>query len=174
MTYRCFTYSAPLDVPLPDANKKKDDNAEAMIQYRPLKDLLDDPDSTVARNVLDLPLGQSSVAFPPMFSDISTDTYSAPYVKDLVKFVDLRNDMNWGTGGTKNALSWFHNDDEGLGTSVFVQAGAKMWVVADRKRENVFEDEMGDINVFEDWKVRDIDPDKWNVEAILLVPNSVL
>lgn len=145
-----------------------------MIQYRPLRDLLDDPDSTVARNVLDLSLGLSSVVQPPMFSDISTDTYSAPYVKDLVKFVDLRNDTNWGTGGTKNALSWFHKDDEGLATSVFVQAGSKMWVVADRKRKNVLQDEMDNVNVFKDWKVKDIDPADWSVEAIHLRPNSVL
>lgn len=145
-----------------------------MIEHRPLQDLLSDVNSTVARNVLDLPLGDSSVAIPPMFGDISTDTYSTPYVKDLVKIRNLRDDLSWGTGGTKNALSWFHNDDEGFGTAVFVQAGGKMWVLADRKRDDPLQDEMADINVFDSWHVRDIDPDVWSVEAVYLRPNSVL
>lgn len=145
-----------------------------MIEHHPLQDLLDDVNSPVARNVLDLPLGKSSVAIPPMFSDISTDTHSAAYVDNLVKILDLRDDMSWGTAATQNALSWFHNDDEGFGTAVFPQSGGKWWVLADRKRKNVLQDEMGDINIFNDWRVRDINPDLWDVEALYLPPHCVL
>lgn len=146
-----------------------------MIEPGTLQDLLDSvqANSTVARNVLDLPLGKSAVPIPPMFADISTDAYSVPYVKHLVKVLDLRDVLSWGTAATIDALSWFHVDDDGFGTAVYVLAGGKWWVLAERLPGNV-KDDMSDIRAFNGWGVRNIDPKLWTLEAVLLRPNSVL
>lgn len=62
-----------------------------MLEVGTLQYLLDQVrvKSPVAHNVLDLPVGKSAVVIPPMFQDVSTDAYSVPYVKDLVRVGDL-------------------------------------------------------------------------------------
>lgn len=147
-----------------------------MHEHGTLQDLLDAARSgtTSAMNVLDLPLGASAVDVPPNFRDLATETYSVSFVKSIVKILDVSNSLSWGTGSTKDALSWFHIDDEGLGTSVMVLAGGKFWVLADRIRVDIHHDEMSSTKAFRQWKVRDIDPEKWALEAVHLPPKSVL
>lgn len=159
-----------------DSDKKKDDNSEAMLQRGTLQDLLDHAatESPVALNVLDLPLGGAAVPIPPMFTDLSTDAYAAPYVKDFVNILDLRDDLSWGTAATNQAFSWFHVDDSGFATVVYPQAGSKLWIIADRIRKDLQSDETGDIMIFDGWNVKDIDPAKWRLEAVHLVPSHVL
>lgn len=159
-----------------DANQKTDDNSESMLQLGTLQSLLDHvrSKSTVAHNVLDLPMGKSPVPEPTMFQHIATDAHSGPYVKALTKPKDLRNTTKWGTGSTEGALSWAHVDDYGFGTYVGVQAGGKWWVLAERLQQDRHRDEMGDISVFNGWRVRNIDPKLWTLEAVYLQPGSVL
>lgn len=147
-----------------------------MLKRGTLQDLIDhvQADSAVALNVLDLPQGRSAVPIPPMFADISTDAYTVPYVKKLVKVRDLRDALSWATAGTDGAVSWFHIDDDGFCTVVFVQAGGKWWVLADRIQDDPLRDDMGDIGAFDGWGVRDIDAKRWTLEAVHLQPKSVL
>lgn len=141
-----------------------------------LQTLLDhvEAKSNVALNVLDLPLGKSTVPIPPMFQDIASDAYSIPYVQDLMNVTDLRDILSWGTAATQKALSWFHVDDDGFATAVYVLSGGKWWVLAERVQDDRLHEEMGDTGAFNKWEVRDIDGQRWNLEAIYLHPGSVL
>lgn len=147
-----------------------------MLQRGTLQDLLDhvQTESPVALNVLDLPLGGAAVPIPPMFTDLSTDVHSVPYVKDFVNVLDLRDDLSWGTAATSGAFSWFHIDDNGFATSVIPKAGSKWWILAERIRDDPLSDETGDTTIFDGWRVRDIDHKKWKLEAVHLVPGHVL
>lgn len=162
--------------PLLDADKKDGKNPEACHQIGTLRDLLDS-DGIVALNALDLPLVHPTVKIPPLFSDISTDAYSYNIVKHLLKVRPMPHVTSWGTGSTGHSVSEIHWDDEGFGTIVSVQTGAKWWVVANRKRElavHVGWDEMSDVNVLHAWKVNDIQALTWEVEAVHLQPTCVL
>lgn len=170
---QCLTYCINHII---DADRKTDHDAESMLQPGTLQHLLDNvaAKSPVALNVLELPLGRSAVSIPPMFTDIATDAYSIPYVKHLVRIMDLRDVLSWGTAGTANALSWAHIDAAGFATAVSVQTGAKLWVMADSIRKDPLSDDMGHTGAFNGWGVRNVDPQLWKLEAILLRPNSVL
>lgn len=159
-----------------DADMKTDNDPESMLERGTLQDLIDyvQDNSPVSLNVLDLPQGRSAVDIPPMFADLATDTYTVPYVKKLVKLRDLRDVLSWATAATNGAVSWFHVDDDGFCTVVFVQAGAKWWVLADRIQEDPLHDDMGDIGAFDGWGVRDIDAERWTLEVVHLQPKSVL
>lgn len=159
-----------------DADRKTDSNSKSMLSTGTLQELLDNvqENSPVALNVLDLPLGDAAVPIPPMFTDLATDAYSTPCVKDLVKIWDLRDTLSWGTAATKNAVSWFHIEDDGFATAVSVQAGSKWWVLADRIRDDPRSDDMRDTKAFDGWKVRHIDGKRWRLEGVLLVPHSTL
>lgn len=159
-----------------DAHKKRDDSSTAMHVNGTLQDLLDATSSgaTSAMNVLDLPLGLSPVDVPPNFLDLATETFSAPFVKNIVDIQDASNSLSWGTASTKNALSWFHVDDEGFATSVRVLTGGKLWVLADKIRKDLRRDEMSSTEVFKTWNVRDIDGEQWTLEAVHLRPRSNL
>lgn len=166
----------PLPACPPDADMKTDDNTESMLELGTLQFLLDQVrgNSCIAYNVLDLPLRKSIVKIPPRLEDISTDAYSVPFVKELTQVRDLRDTTKWGTAASKDANSWPHIDDYGLGTSVHVQTGSKLWVLAEKIQEDRKADEMGDIGAFNRWGVRKMDPKLWRLEAVHLQPNSVL
>lgn len=141
-----------------------------------LRDLLRDGGEgpSVAKNVLDLPLGYATVAVPPLFQDISTDSHTYNIVKHLLKIRNLADVKCWGTGSTRDALSWFHFDDEGFLTVVWVQAGSKYWVLANRLKEDHRWDEMSNIDTLRGWDVSTIDEDHWELEAVQLDSSCVL
>lgn len=147
---------------------------EAMLEKLPLRTLLDHvrEKSPVALNVLDLPLGKVVVAIPPGFRDLSADAYSVNLVSRLAKLEDMSDTTSWGTASTQNALSWFHCDDLGLATSVWVQTGGKWWVLA-RQKDGLAE-EMSDVATLVEWDVEKIDAKTWEAEAVHLEPNCVL
>lgn len=147
-----------------------------MLTKGKLRDLLDNArtESPVAMNVLDLPLGRATVPMPPLYNDFATDTHSATLVGHLVDLRDMGNVTSWGTAATKNALSWFHADDEGYSTAVSVQAGSKWWVLARLKKDHARWDEMSSFDTFWKWDVKDIDLNRWDVEAVHLTSTCVL
>lgn len=141
-----------------------------------LRDLLNPQDPNVAQNVLDLPLGHTSVHFPTSFQQMSTTAYSFNLVLHLLTIQDVLNVLCWGTGSTLGAVSWPHTDDMGFATVVWVQAGAKWWVLLRRKNEDRLSDEMGNVNTLgnKKWDVHDIVEDEWEAEAVHLKSNSIL
>lgn len=168
---------------LTDSNKKDAFDSEAMLRKGKLRDLLssEDEESGIAKNVLDLPLGQVPVPIPPRFSDISTDTYTHHRVNHLARLPDMRDVTSWGTAATRNAVSWFHCDDEGFSTSIWVLTGGKWWVIARRKKtgddpkwDDPKWDAMSDVQTLNTWDVHEIDEDLWDLEAVYLESDSVL
>lgn len=125
-------------------------------------------------NVLDLPLGKVPVAIPPGYIDVATDAYSINLVKSLVKIEDMSDTTSWGTAATPNAVSWFHCDDAGFGSAIWVQSGGKWWVMARRKNVDPLSDEMSDIKTFLGWNVEEIEEADWEVEAVYLQGHCVL
>lgn len=147
-----------------------------MLEQLPLRSLLDNvrDKSPVAMNVLDLPLGKVAVPMPPGFRDLATDAYSVNLVARLVKLENMDDNTSWGTASTRNAISWFHCDDLGLSTSVWVQTGSKWWVVARKKNADPLADEMSNVDTFAEWHVEIIDDKEWEAEAVHLTSNCVL
>lgn len=155
-----------------DSHKKTSGKRDSMHVELPYKTLLDHvkTDSTVSLNVLDMPLGRKTVAFPPRFQAFASDEYCANSAQTLFGEVqDLRDSTSWGTVATRNAVSWFHLDDEGFCTSVLPQTGGKYWVLA-RLKEHLRQgvDEMSNTGVFEKFQVDSIDPEVWDLEAVHL------
>lgn len=152
-------------------------DATAMLTHATLQDLANTvrEKNTVVLNCLDLPLGGQTVDFPPMFTDLVTETYALPFVKSLVVAKDLSHNLSWGTASTKNAILWLHTDDEGFATSISVKAGAKLWILADSTKSVDDSDEMANIHVYgKTLGVNDFTEEEWSHEAILLKPGCVL
>lgn len=147
-----------------------------MLRKGTLRDLLESArgDSPVAMNVLDIPLGHTTAAIPPLFDEIATDVHSINLVKNLVTVRDMADTTSWGTAATRNAVSWFHCDDAGLATSVWVQTGSKWWVMGRRKKESHLWDEMSHVDTFSEWEVKTIDGTLWELEAVHLTSDIVL
>lgn len=182
----CLPYAA-------DSDRKTDNNSEGMLEPGKLRDLLDSSKagSHVAQNVLDLTLGHTSAPIPVMYTEIASDTWAVTLIKHLMKIYDMGDVKSWATASTRNALSWFHTDDIGLSTVIWVQAGSKWWVFARRIKEDrgldeasrdiittpwadPRRDEMNDTTTFQRWKVADIDDKLWELEAVHLKPDCVL
>lgn len=142
----------------------------------PLKTLLyhDSQESAVALNVLDLPLGRANIPVPPKFNDLASDAYCANSAGMLLALKDLSDSTSWGTAATRNAVSWFHIDDDGFCTAVSVQAGDKLWVLARLKEHLRGRDEFSNMGVFAKWDVDSIDVDVWDLEAVHLDPTCAL
>lgn len=159
-----------------DSDRKSKFKSQAMLEPGRLRDLIHNvkSDSATAMNVLDLPLGKTTVPIPPAYVDVATDAHSVNAVKRLVELKDMGNITSWGTAGTAGALSWFHNDDDGFSTVVAVQAGGKFWVLARWKNDDPRADEMSDFRTFQEWNVEDIDDSKWELEVVHLDPTCVL
>lgn len=148
-----------------------------MLKQGKLRDLLNNvaTESPVAMNVLDLPLGRTTVPIPPLYTDISTDKHSANLVAHLVHLRDMGDATSWGTAATQNAVSWMHCDDDGFSTAVWVQTGSKWWVLARLKnKEDPRWDEMSATDTFLKWEVDNIDGTRWELEAVHLTPDTVL
>lgn len=116
-------------------------------------------DGPVAMNVLDLPQGDSlHAAVPPKYLDVASETWAKNVAERLLISVkDAKHALLWATASTRNAISWPHADDDGLGTIVWVQAGGKYWVLARRRDSFSAVDEMSRTTVFQDWDIKDID-----------------
>ncbi|KZP25476.1 hypothetical protein FIBSPDRAFT_887999 [Athelia psychrophila] len=81
------------------SGKKSEFNSDAMLEKGTLRGLLthDRPESGVAKNMLDLPLGHSTVQIPPRFTDILSDTWTWNSVEHLLTLQDMWDVMSWGT-----------------------------------------------------------------------------
>lgn len=147
-----------------------------MLQNGKLRDLLsgDGEEVGIAKNVLDLPLGDVTVPIPPRFSDVSSDDYSHNIVKPFVNVRDTKSVTSWGTASTRNALSWIHIDDNGMATVVYPLTGSKWWVLVRFKKNDQRWDEMGDVSTFDSWSVHEIDEDLWEAEAVHLDSSTAL
>lgn len=146
-----------------------------MLRVGTLRDLMNSVEekSAVSKNMLDCALGGATVKIPPLFLDVATDAHSVNLVKRLIDIEYTSDTTNWGTAATGDAFSWGHLDDQGLSTSVYVQAGRKLWILARRKNKDRTADEMGNCKVFEGWQVNDL-TDDWELEAVHLDSRCVL
>lgn len=121
-TLRCST-SDVATLHFTDSDKKLAFNAEAMLEKGTLGDLLTDegPESRVAKNMLDLPLGGSPVPpIVPRFQDILSNMFTRHSVKHLVALKNMRDITSCGTAAMQNTVSWIHCDDKGFSTSIWV------------------------------------------------------
>lgn len=147
-----------------------------MLRPGTLRDLLSfsKANSPVAYNVLELPQGDLPVPIPPLYYDIASDARSRNIVRRLLQLQDMRDVVSWATAATGNAISWFHFDDDGFATIVWVQTGAKWWVVARKKDANPLADEMSTGRTFDDWTPETLAEETWDLEAVHLDRNCVL
>lgn len=82
-------------------------------------------------------------------------------------------DMRWGLAATSDARHWIHINCDGLGTSIDMLCGAKLWILyspADAYSPDIF----GDIDqFFNGFDVTD-PPEYWSAEAVYLQPGTRL
>lgn len=93
----------------------------------------------------------------------------------------LTDDMLWGTAATRNATSWLHIDDYGLGTAIKLMAGKQYWVLARPKKDRCpaeHRNAYGDLssrNAFPPgWDASQPGDKYWDYEGVVLEPGDML
>jgi hypothetical protein len=84
--------------------------------------------------------------------------------------------MLWATASTTNATSYFHLDDYGMATVVYVESGMKLWIVARPKvglEEKAFRN-FGAAHSFEHWDPHSAADNFFDHEAVLLTAGDTL
>lgn len=83
-------------------------------------------------------------------------------------------DIRWGIAATTGALHWWHLDSDGFGTYIDTRAGLKWWILARRKVHNL--ESFGEINTFvsDRYDMEQPNSDSWDLEAVILSPNTRL
>lgn len=76
----------------------------------------------------------------------------------------------WGLAGNTSAFLWSHMDGDGMGTSISMQAGHKLWIIGVSK-PNVSVD---NIRFIEDWEIDGPNLKNYTWEAVLLWPTDTL
>jgi hypothetical protein len=122
-------------------------------------------------NVLDLPIAIASSSPKGLSSDrvAFQRTLQAPMCKKRVEYPVV--EMVWGLAVMAGAMSYFHIDANGLATWIDVKTGSKYWIVAKPKKPFDF----AAISLFTDgYDQEAVNEDKWDLEAVLLLPGSRL
>src|ERR1700735_2178998 len=88
-------------------------------------------------------------------------------------------DMSWGTVSTRDATTWVHIDDLGMGTGIKMVTGCKLWVIAVPKRKTsrnvpTGAGDMSSIHAFSGWSTTEAGDEVWDHEAVLLGPGDTL
>ena len=79
-------------------------------------------------------------------------------------------EVHWGLAATEGAMTLWHIDSDGLGTTVDVRAGEKLWFIGSDERKK-----FNHIGVFLSKKFElDAPPRGFSTEAILLTPKTRL
>ena len=74
----------------------------------------------------------------------------------------------------RNATSWFHIDANGYGTAVDSVCGAKYWVLA-KSSGSGGKGDLSTVAAYEDdWEPHQSQVDRFQMEAVLLKPGTVL
>ncbi|KAJ3488570.1 hypothetical protein NLJ89_g11603 [Agrocybe chaxingu] len=130
------------------------------------------------------PNGKVLNALEFLFSEPGDLPMSQPFASDMVAWYatvgqpgagkDTHipvNHLRWGLCSLENAYTAFHIDAEGLCTLIQVMSGAKLWIIAVPKRPV-----MSTAGVFfgERFSFKALNPDDWDVEAVLLLPGTRL
>jgi endonuclease/exonuclease/phosphatase (EEP) superfamily protein YafD len=78
--------------------------------------------------------------------------------------------MLWATAATQHAVSWFHLDDHGTATAVYVETGRKFWVVAVPKvgQEDKSFKNFGAASPFTKWEPERAGAEFWDHEGVVL------
>lgn len=84
--------------------------------------------------------------------------------------------IRWGLAATKGALSWLHLDSNGFNTYVDTKSGFKWWIIGRRKGEEHCFESFSEVEAFFDGNhhVERPDAEKWDFEAVLLLPGTRL
>lgn len=84
--------------------------------------------------------------------------------------------MLWATAATTNATSWFHLDDHGMATVVYVESGMKLWVIARPKagQEDKAYKNFGAAHSFVNWDPHLAGEKFYDHEAVLLTAGDTL
>lgn len=130
-------------------------------------------------NALSFPMGEADLKPDKCFSEILAwaATKELPYCKTTQSLPG--DDLHWGLAATSGALHWTHIDAEGLCTFIDVLIGCKLWLLARPKAvtENGDFDykEFSNIQLFsEGYKFEEPNADRWDIEAVVLLPGSRL
>jgi hypothetical protein len=86
------------------------------------------------------------------------------------------NTLLWATAATAHASSWFHLDDHGMATTVNVESGMKLWIVARPKpghRDTAYTN-FGAARPFSEWEPHFAGEDFFDHEAVLLTAGDSL
>lgn len=74
-------------------------------------------------------------------------------------------DIRWGTAATAGACTWFHIDSNGLGASILLKCGLKIWIFL-RDDEGKFHA----INCFQDFELDETNG--YQLEVVVLRPGT--
>jgi uncharacterized protein YceK len=122
-------------------------------------------------NLLDLPLSTTYDCPRGLSSDRFAwqCTLEGPMCKKRVEYPVT--ETAWGLAGTSGATSYFHIDANGFATWIDVKVGSKYWILARPKQELDF----ASIDLFTgSYDQECANEDKWDLEAILLLPGTRL
>lgn len=181
---------------------RKKDNPNVALRSGSLQDIYEM--STVSErthwvNILDVPLGDTSVPVPPQYRyvgrilmniglsfncggrHLTTLERAMQETRGMAGFpsLDPRNeDTSWATVALKHCVTWPHMDDEGFGTVVTNRVGSKYWVVARQRRDapsGSLHGDMGTMKAIGDSVMpTSAQQDIYEHEAVLLLPGTVL
>jgi hypothetical protein len=147
----------------------------AQLRIGTLEDILDmakDPDGAIV-NALSFPLPLSAIKRDKLSGEIEAWrlTEGLPFCNN--KALYPTSDMRWGLAATAWARHWVHLDCDGLGTTVDMLCGLKLWALF-KPHLHGEPDSTSHVDLFLD----DFDPavvvKTWDVEAVLLTPGTRL
>lgn len=124
-------------------------------------------------NVLDLPIAIASSSPKGLSSDRAAfqRTLQAPMCKKRVEYPVV--EMVWGLAATAGAVSYFHIDANGFATWIDVKTGSKYWILAKPKPKKPLD--FAATSLFTcHYDQEAVNEDKWDLEAVLLLPGSRL
>lgn len=101
-----------------------------------------------------------------------TETFDDPQCARRGPFPDP--DMYWGLAATRHAFHMFHIDTDGFGTHLQPQTGAKYWVMARPKANEIGTFSRTNLYVGSNFEIDEVNSDLWDLEAVLLTPRTCL
>jgi hypothetical protein len=124
-------------------------------------------------NVLDLLIAIASSSPKGLSSDWAAFQciLQAPMCKKRVEYPVV--DMVWGLAAMAGAVSYFHIDANGLVTWIDVKTGSKYWILAKPKPKKTLN--FATTSLFTcHYDQEAVNKDRWDLEAVLLLPGSRL
>jgi hypothetical protein len=132
-------------------------------------------------NVLTVPIW-NGINANHLHRNLATNEQAWQDTRDLpgLQTINFPSDaMVWATAATRNATTWGHIDDHGMGTVVKIMTGRKYWVIfrpkVDGTKPAVARGDFGSSKAFIDhWVPTSAGDSVWDHEGILLQAGDIL